>query len=167
MEKCGWEPPAPLLCYALLLQPGAEIMGDSRRFLPQLLRGALSLIFLFIVAVATAGFFSLLFIAILLSAGLAIAAIQALFPASRLFSIAFANLIAVYAAIFSLFVEDVFNEVDSALLSIGFCLPILAFVAGCWFRRDQVRAPIQQSAAGDVCWARSSGFFQPLSSRAR
>jgi hypothetical protein len=117
-------------------------MGDTRRFLPQLTRGALSLAFLFLVAVATAGIFSPLFIAILLSAGLAIAAIQALFPVSRLFSIAFANLIAVYAAIFSLFAEEVFDGVDPALLSIGFCLPIFAFVAGCWLRRDQVRAVV-------------------------
>jgi hypothetical protein len=52
-------------------------MGETRRILPQLARGALSLALLFLVAVATAGIFSPLFIAILLSAGLAIAAIQA------------------------------------------------------------------------------------------
>jgi voltage-gated potassium channel len=119
---------------------------DIRRFLPQLARVALSLAFLFLVAVATAGIFSPLFITILLSAGLSIAAIQALFPVSRLFPIAFANLIAVYAAIFSLFVEEVFGRVDPALLSIGFCLPIVAFVAGCWLRRDQVRAVVAHPA---------------------
>jgi len=53
-------------------------MGDTWRFLPQLLRGALSLVFLFVVPVATAGILSPLFISILLSAGLAIAAIQVL-----------------------------------------------------------------------------------------
>jgi voltage-gated potassium channel len=125
---------------------GLGAMGDIRRFLPQLARVAPSLAFLFLVAAATAGIFSPLFIAILLSAGLAIAAIQALFPVSRLFSIAFANLIAVYAAIFSLFVEEVFGGVDPALLTIGFCLPILAFVAGCWLRRDQVRAIVAHPA---------------------
>jgi voltage-gated potassium channel len=121
-------------------------MRDARRFLPQLARVALSLAFLFLVAVATAGIFSPLFIAILLSAGFAIAAIHALFPVSRLFSIAFANLIAVYAAIFSVFTEEVFDGVDPALLRIGFCLPIFAFVAGCWLRRDQVRAVVSHPA---------------------
>ena len=121
-------------------------MGDTWRFLPQLLRGALSLVFLFVVAVATAGILSPLFISILLSAGLAIAAIHALFPVSRLFSFAFANLIAVYAAMFSLFVEEVFHGADPVLVSIGFCLPILAFVTGCWLRRDQVRAVIAHPA---------------------
>ena len=43
-----------------------------------------------------------------LSAGLIIVVMRALFPAGRLFPIAFASLIAVYAAIFSLFVEEIF-----------------------------------------------------------
>jgi voltage-gated potassium channel len=121
-------------------------MGETRRFVPDVARLAVSLAFLFLVAVATAGISSPLFFAILLSAGLAIAAIQAMFPVSRLFSIAFANLIAVYAAIFSLFVEDVFRGVDPVLLSLGFCLPIVAFVAGCWLRRDQVRTVVAHPA---------------------
>lgn len=121
-------------------------MAETRRFVPDLARIAISLAFLFLVAVATAGIASPLFPAIMLSAGLAIATIQALFPVSRLFSLAFANLIAVYAAIFSLFVEEVFRGVDPALLSIGFSLPIFAFVAGCWLRRDQVRAVVAQPA---------------------
>jgi voltage-gated potassium channel len=69
-----------------------------------------------------------------------------LFPVGRLFSIAFANLIAVYAAIFSLFVEEVFKGVDPDILSIAFSLPIFAFVAGCWFRREQVRAVVAHPA---------------------
>jgi voltage-gated potassium channel len=114
--------------------------------LPAWARSALSLAFLFLVAFATAGNRSSLFIAIILSAALAIAAIQVLFPVGRLFSIAFANLIAVYAAIFSLFVEEVFSGVDPLLLALGFSLPIFAFVAGCWFRREQVRAVVAHPA---------------------
>jgi voltage-gated potassium channel len=108
----------------------------------ELARIALSLAFVFVVAVATAGVDSPLFFAILLSAGLAILFIQALFPASRLFSIAFANLIAVYAAIFSLIVDEIFGGVHASVLSIGFCLPVLFFVAGCWLRQDEVRAVV-------------------------
>jgi voltage-gated potassium channel len=119
-----------------------RVMRDKRRFLPQLIRATLSLAFLFIVAVATAGISSPLFFAIMLSAGFAIAAIQMLFTINPLFSFAFANLVAIYAAIFSLFVEEVFRGVDPELLSIAFALPIFAFVAGCWRRRDQVRAVV-------------------------
>jgi len=121
-------------------------MGHTRRLVSEVARIALSLAFVFIVAVATAGIGSPLFFAILLSAGLAIAFIPALFPTSRLFSIAFANLIAVYAAIFSLFVGEIFSGVDAAVLGIGFSLPILFFVAGCWLRRAEVRAVVAHPA---------------------
>jgi voltage-gated potassium channel len=121
-------------------------MAETRHMLPDWARSALSLAFLFFVAIATAGNRLPLFIAIMVSAALAIVAIQLLFPVGRLFSIAFANLIAVYAAIFSLFAEEVFSKVDPALLSLGFSLPIFAFVAGCWFRREQVRAVVAHPA---------------------
>jgi hypothetical protein len=101
-------------------------MGDIRRFLTQLTRGALFLAFLFVVAVATAGISSPLFFAVMLSAGFAIAAIQVLFPVNPLFSFAFANVVAVYAAIFSPFVEEVFRGVDAALLSISTQCPFVA-----------------------------------------
>ena len=121
-------------------------MGETRRVLPEWARFALSLVFLFVVAVATAGLGTPFFLAIMLSAAVAIAVLQLLFPVGRLFPIAFANLIAVYAAIFSLFVEEVFKGVDPAILSIAFSLPIFAFVAGCWFRREQVRAVVAHPA---------------------
>jgi voltage-gated potassium channel len=121
-------------------------MAETRHMLPDWARSALSLAFLFFVAFATASNRTPLFIAIMVSAALAIAALQLLFPVGRLFSIAFANLIAVYAAIFSLFAEEVFSGVDPALLSLGFSLPIFAFVAGCWFRREQVRAVVAHPA---------------------
>ncbi len=121
-------------------------MAETRHLLPDWVRSVLSLAFLFFVAFATAGNRLPLFIAIMVSAAIAITAIQLLFPVGRLFSIAFANLIAVYAAIFSLFAEEVFSGVDPALLSLGFSLPIFAFVAGCWFRRDQVRAVVAHPA---------------------
>ncbi len=121
-------------------------MGERRHWASALARIGLSLAFVFVVAVATAGLGSPLFFAILVSAGLAILFIQALFPASRLFSIAFANLIAVYAAIFSLFVDQIFGSVHAWALSLAFCLPVFVFVAGCWLRQDEVRALVAHPA---------------------
>jgi uncharacterized membrane protein len=40
----------------------------------------------------------------------------------------------------------VFKAVDPAILSIAFSLPIFAFVTGCWFRREQVRAVVAHPA---------------------
>jgi voltage-gated potassium channel len=121
-------------------------MQQTRKFWSDLARVALSLAFVSLVAVATAGAFSPLFFAILLSAALVILFIQMQFPRSRLFSIAFANLIAVYAAIFSVFVDQVFAGVGPMVLAVGFCVPILFFVAGVWFRRGEVEAVVAHPA---------------------
>ena len=49
------------------------------------------------------------------------------------FPVAFASLIAVYAAIFSLFVEEIFRGIDPAFLVVGFCLPIFSLWLGVGF----------------------------------
>jgi voltage-gated potassium channel len=114
-------------------------MKKSSHWFPDLGGVILSLAFVSFVAAAVAGIASPFFFAILLSACLVIAVMRILFPPGRLFPIAFATLVAVYAAIFSLFVEEVFRGIDQALLVVGFCLPIGLFVIGCWLRRDQIK----------------------------
>jgi voltage-gated potassium channel len=121
-------------------------MTKPSHWVSELARVALPLAFVSLVAAAVAGIASPLFFAMVLSAGLVIVVIRALFPAGRLFPIAFASLIAVYAAIFSLFVEEIFPGIDSEFLIVGFCLPIFFFVVGCWLRRDQVRAVVAHPA---------------------
>jgi len=108
--------------------------------LPDLARATLALAFVCFVAAAVAGVGSPFFFAILLSACLVIAVMRVLFPPGNLFPIAFASLLAVYAAIFSLFIEDIFRGIDDASLVVGFCLPIAFFVIGCWLRRGQIKA---------------------------
>jgi voltage-gated potassium channel len=117
-------------------------MNKPPPWLSELARVALPLAFVSIVAAAAAGITTSLFFAMVLSAGFVIAVVRALFPVGRLFPIAFASLIAVYAAIFSLFIEEIFTGIDSEFLDVGFCLPIFFFVVGCWLRRDQVSAVV-------------------------
>jgi voltage-gated potassium channel len=117
-------------------------MTKPRHWVFELTRVALPLAFVSLVAAAVAGISSPLFFAILFSAGLVIVVVRALFPAGRLFPVAFASLVAVYAAIFSLFVEEIFRGVDAAFLVIGFSLPILFFLVGCWLQRNQVKAVV-------------------------
>jgi hypothetical protein len=124
-------------------------MNKPPQWLSELSRVALPLAFVSIVAAAAAGIATPLFFAMVLSAGFVITVIRALFPAGRLFPIAFASLIAVYAAIFSLFVEEIFRGIDPEFLVVGFCLPILFFVVGCWLRgeiRSEPSLPDQRFA---------------------
>ena len=117
-------------------------MNKRPLWLSELARVALPLAFVALVAAAVAGISSPLFFAILFSAGLVIVVVRALFPTGRLFPVAFASLIAVYAAIFSLFVEEVFRGIEAAFLVAGFTLPIFFFLVGCWLQRDQVKAVV-------------------------
>jgi len=114
-------------------------MRKSPRWFPDLGKALSALAFVSFVGAAVAGIASPLFFAIVFSACLVIAVMRALFPPGRLFPIAFASLLAVYAAIFSLFVEEIFHKIDDATLVVGFCLPIALFVIGCWLRSDEIR----------------------------
>jgi Ion channel. len=122
-------------------RPIAKLAQKKRSspWLSDLGRAVLSLAFVSFVAAAVPGIASPLFFAIVFSACLVIAVMRALFPPGRLFPIAFASLLAVYAAIFSLFADEIFRGIDGAVLVVGFCLPIAFFVIGCGLRRERIR----------------------------
>jgi voltage-gated potassium channel len=103
---------------------------------------ALSLGLVALVGTAVAGAAVELLIAILLSAAVATAFIRWLFPEAPFFSLTFANLIALYASIFSFFMEQLFARIGPAVAGLGFSLPILCFLAGCWLRHAEVRAVV-------------------------
>jgi voltage-gated potassium channel len=124
-------------------------MEQLRQLGRELARVASTLVFVSLVSVATAGIANPLVLAIVLSAAVAIVVIRVLFPASRLLSITFGNLIAVYTAIFSLFVEESFSQVNVRILGIGFCLPIAFFIVGCWLRRGQIRPLVDRPSIRD------------------
>lgn len=112
-----------------------------------------------LVAVSVSGSLNLLFMGIVASAGAATAFIRWAFPERAFFSLTFANLTAVYAAVFGFFMEEVFSQIRPAISGIGFSLPILAFVIGCWLRRADVRAVIDhpdirtgQALYGALAW---------------
>ncbi|MDJ0950807.1 MAG: ion channel [Alphaproteobacteria bacterium] len=62
-----------------------------------------------------------------------------IFPKSRFFTIAFANLLAVYICLFEFFVTLNFEPVSRAVQPIGFALPILAFLLAAEIRRRSIR----------------------------
>jgi voltage-gated potassium channel len=139
-------------------------MERARHWGQELTRFAVTLLFVFFVGVATAGSGDPLLLAVMLSSSLATALIRALFPSSRLFPIAFGNLIAVYLAIFSLFVEEIYFAVSRWTLGIGFSLPVFSFVAGCWLRQGQIRSVVARPAIRDERrLVRASAWLAPVS----
>lgn len=106
----------------------------------------LSLALVVLVATAIAGWANPLFTAIVASAILPGFLLQRMFPTSRLLWIAFFNLIAAYASVFAVFVEEAFVAVGPFTLSGGFILPVLSFLAGCWMQRDKVKGAIGDPA---------------------
>ena len=103
---------------------------------------AFSLLLVALVAVSVAGSINALFLAIILSATAATVVSRWLFPEGAFFSLAFANLIAVYASIFGFFMEELFGQISPAVSGVGFSLPILCFLLGCWLRRADITAVV-------------------------
>lgn len=65
------------------------------------------------------------------------------FPGSRFFIIALSNSLGAYACMFMFFLDTNFKDVADNYRDPGFALPILAFMAGAWWRRDMVRGIIK------------------------
>jgi voltage-gated potassium channel len=112
-----------------------------------------------LVAVATTGAMLFPFLAITVSAGVAGAFLRCLFPGRSFFSLTFLNLVAVYASIFAFFVEELFGRIGPGISGVGFCLPILMFLLGCWLRRTDIQTVIDdphirggQALYGALVW---------------
>ncbi len=103
---------------------------------------AISLTLVAVVAVSVAGNALVLFLAIIASAGVATAFIRWLFPEAPFFALTFANLIALYASIFAFFMEELFGLIGPPVAGLGFSLPVAFFLAGCWLRREDVQAVV-------------------------
>ena len=132
---------------------------DSPDLAREALLFAASMTLVALVAIAIAGAADFLFAAIISSAGIAAALLRHLFPGRSYFSLTFANLVAVYASIFAFFMEELFGRIGPAISGVGFCLPIFAFLLGCWLRRAEIRTVIDaphirggQALYGALVW---------------
>jgi voltage-gated potassium channel len=72
-----------------------------------------------------------------------VGAIHWMFPGGRFFAIALANFIAVYACLYVFLLEANFGGMDRWAVFPGFALPIVAFLAGAWWRRDSIRRIVE------------------------
>lgn len=71
-----------------------------------------------------------------------------LFPGSFFFSLALANSLAVYVAIFVFFSESNFRGVSSGAQNLGFVLPLAGFMAGAWLRRSAITGVVRAERIG-------------------
>lgn len=128
-------------------------MADSAGWHTAIVReaalSAASLVFVSLVGVAVAGGTSPLLWSIVATTAVATAFMRWLFPERPFFSLTFANLIAVYVAIFAFFIEEVFGHIQHGIAGIGFSLPILSFLGGCWFGRVKMKDVVDRPRIGD------------------
>lgn len=118
---------------------------------------ALSLAVTALVAIAVAGKPDLRFFAVVGSACVAALIVLRLFPKGRLLALTMINLIAVYVAVFAFFVDELFGRIGPDIVGVGFLLPPSAFLAGCWYWRDEVTAVLDAPHLRDT-----KSIFQAL-----
>jgi voltage-gated potassium channel len=137
-----------------------SVVAELRRAVPLLATGLL--VALVIAAQHEAGDWGFTAVLAFALSG-ASAALYLLFPDSRFFALALANGLAVYACAFTVFLRANFPTVGGGVTRAGFALPVLAFIAGAWLRRDRVRAIIAESrsAPGRVK-ARGAAWLAPM-----
>ncbi|MFM7083410.1 MAG: ion channel [Hyphomicrobium sp.] len=97
-----------------------------------------SLGFVSLVGIGVSGNFNALFFSMIASAAIASILIRNLFPKRMFFSLTFINLLAIYASIFSFFMEELFGNIPPRISGVGFSFPVLAFLCGCLIWRKQI-----------------------------
>ena len=128
-------------------------MADSaswqRAIVREAVLSAASLIFVSLVGVAVAGGSNPLLWSIVATTAVATVFMRWLFPERPFFTLTFANLLAVYIAVFAFFIEEVFGLIQHEVAAIGFSLPILFFLAGCWIWRGKMKDVVDRPRIGD------------------
>jgi voltage-gated potassium channel len=82
---------------------------------------------------------------------------------SVFFDVVFSNAITIYLCFFAFFVESLFSDVDQIFLSVGFILPLAAFLLGASLRRHQIKEIVTSGLVdSDADFARSFLWLLPI-----
>ncbi|MCE9508731.1 MAG: potassium channel family protein [Alphaproteobacteria bacterium] len=82
---------------------------------------------------------------------------------SVFFDIVFANAITIYLCFFTFFIESLFSDVGQIFLSVGFILPLAAFLLGICLRRHKIKEIVTSGQAdSDADFARSFLWLLPI-----
>ena len=104
--------------------------------------------------------FFLIFMLVTVAVGAGMLAL--FFPGKRLFSIAFANYLAIYACLFAIFVEENFRSTSLWAIHLGFILPVVAFLAGVRLQRQRVERILHGAPEEDRDLARIVLWLVPV-----
>ena len=99
---------------------------------------AFTLLLIGLIAFATAEAVNYFFVVMPVAVAACVAFFFIVFPGRRFLPIAFANYIGVYACVFAFFKEANFAPLHGWPVAIGFLMPVIAFLAGTWIRRDRI-----------------------------
>lgn len=103
---------------------------------------ATTAVILALVAVSTTDPFGIVGGTVLLGTILAAGFFLWLYRGSRFFVVSFANAIAVYACLFAFLVQSNFAGASAYIVAISFLLPVFAFVASVWWKRETIRSVV-------------------------
>ncbi|GAB4231127.1 MAG: hypothetical protein Tsb0032_37380 [Kiloniellaceae bacterium] len=76
-----------------------------------------------------------------------------LFPGSHFTTIALANFLSIYACLFTFFVQSNFATAADWAIRVSFFLPIAAFMAGVWLRREEIYRLMRHESDSRVHYA--------------
>lgn len=88
------------------------------------------------------------------------------FPRSDFFNLVYSNGIAVYACLFGFFSESLFLRLEEWHLSLGFALPIVAFLIGSLLRREEIKSILAARSiqSGAISLSRAIVWIVPVMS---
>ncbi|MEI6158742.1 MAG: ion channel [Roseococcus sp.] len=123
-------------------------MPSARR--QALLATGLTLGFMLLVAMGVADQGWSFAAAALLIASLALGGLHLIFPHGLLFALGAANGLAIYVSLFVVIGRASFPEAADWSRSVGFLLPVLAFVLACWARREALEGAAAAEGGADL-----------------
>ena len=92
-----------------------------------------------------------------------IGVLYSLFPRRHLFAIGVTNFLAIYASIYTFFVESNFPGVARWAVLTGFAVPVVTFVVGSWLKRETINNMIAAEEPSEPHhWGRLTGWLAPM-----
>jgi len=92
-----------------------------------------------------------------------LAGLYSLFPKRHLFAIGVTNFLAIYASVYTFFVEANFPQAARWAVLLGFAIPVVSFFVGAWMNRETINRVIAAEEPSEPHhWGRLTGWLLPI-----